>query len=128
MLVRSFIPLVCVLWIVSISPADAPWPQFRGPSGDGIVTDQNVPLEFGEKKNLVWKTSVPGKAWSSPVIADGVIWATTAIEVFPSEDERLTFVTCAPYPHSSQRLIVVALPAKDKGRWTRDERWPHVHY
>jgi len=68
--------------------ADAPWPQFRGPAGNGVVSGHSVPLTFGEKENLVWKTKVPGKAWSSPVIAEGTVWATTAIEVFPNEEEK----------------------------------------
>ncbi len=64
------------------------WPQFRGPAGDGIAIEQSPPIEFSESKNLTWKTALPGKAWSSPVIADGVIWMTTAIERVPTEQER----------------------------------------
>ncbi|EMI18278.1 secreted protein [Rhodopirellula maiorica SM1] len=69
--------------------ADSPWPQFRGVSGNGIVSDQSIPLQFGETDNVAWKTELPGKAWSSPVIADGVIWVTTAIENMPNEQERI---------------------------------------
>ncbi len=67
----------------------ASWPQFRGPSGDGIAADENPPIEFGEDLNVKWKTDVVGKGWSSPVIADGVVWLTTAIERVPTEQERL---------------------------------------
>jgi len=74
--------------LLGLATADAPWPQFRGPSGDGIATGQSPPIEFGEEKNLTWKTPLPGKAWSSPVIADGVVWMTTAIQRVPSEEER----------------------------------------
>ncbi len=65
------------------------WSQFRGPNGDGKVDGQNVPINFSESKNVTWKTKLPGRAWSSPVIADGFIWATTAIEVFPSDEEKI---------------------------------------
>ncbi|MFG0266402.1 MAG: PQQ-binding-like beta-propeller repeat protein, partial [Rhodopirellula sp. JB055] len=87
-----------VLWAVAIAVSSAAissasaadrWPQFRGPRGDGIVTEGNPPVEFGEEKNLTWKTELPGKAWSSPVIADGTIWMTSAVEIVPSEEERL---------------------------------------
>jgi sortase A len=55
--------------------------------------------------------------------------AQNAQWIMPTEDERLTLVTCAPYPHSSQRLIVVALPvAADEGGWKKNESWPHTHY
>lgn len=64
------------------------WPQFRGPTGDGIVASRSPPIVFGEDQNLTWKTPLPGKAWSSPVVQDGVIWVTTAIERMPTEEER----------------------------------------
>ena len=70
-------------------PALDSWPQFRGPTGDGIVAGQSPPTTFGEEQNLVWKTELPGRAWSSPVIADGVVWMTTAIERIPTADERI---------------------------------------
>ncbi|WP_417851902.1 PQQ-binding-like beta-propeller repeat protein [Thalassoglobus sp.] len=62
--------------------------QFRGSRGDGISVGTQPPVEFSELKNLSWKTPIPGKGWSSPVIADGKLWLTTAIEVFPDESER----------------------------------------
>ena len=37
-----------------------------------------MPLEFGEGKNVKWKTPMPGKAWSSPVIWGKQIWFTNA--------------------------------------------------
>ncbi len=63
------------------------WPQFRGPQGNGVAKASNVPVKLDPGKNLEWRTPLPGKAWSSPVIADGSIWLTSAVEVAPSEDE-----------------------------------------
>jgi sortase A len=50
--------------------------------------------------------------------------AQNAQWIMPTQDERLTLVTCAPYPQNTQRLIVVALPArtKDQRRATKDTR------
>jgi hypothetical protein len=36
-------------------------------------------LQFSLTTNLRWRTEIPGKGWSSPVVADGRIWVTTAI-------------------------------------------------
>ncbi len=69
------------------------WPQFRGPNGDGKVAGQNVPIQFSETENVTWKTPLPGKAWSSPVVADGIVWVTTAIEVFPTDEEKIEIMT-----------------------------------
>lgn len=54
------------------------WPQFRGPTGQGIAADKELPEEFGEEKNLLWKTEIPGRGWSSPVVMAGQIWMTSA--------------------------------------------------
>jgi outer membrane protein assembly factor BamB len=54
------------------------WPAFRGPTGQGHSSEQNLPLEWGESRHVVWKTPVPGRGWSSPVVADGRVWLTTA--------------------------------------------------
>jgi outer membrane protein assembly factor BamB len=56
------------------------WPQWRGPSGQGLAEASGLPVIFGEGNNVTWKTAIPGKAWSSPVIADGQVWMTTAID------------------------------------------------
>ncbi len=83
-----FLSLLAILSFPALASADS-WPQFRGPDGNGIANADNIPLEFDESTNLKWKTQLPGRGWSSPVLADGKIWLTTATEVFPTEEERL---------------------------------------
>ncbi len=56
------------------------WPQFRGPTGQGHSTETGLPTEWSESHNIIWKTEVVGSGWSSPVVADGRIWLTTAVE------------------------------------------------
>ena len=71
------------LALLAAAPAalSASWPQFRGPGGQGIAAAKGLPLEWGEQTNLVWKTPIPGRGWSSPVTLDGKkIWMTTATD------------------------------------------------
>jgi len=56
------------------------WPQFRGPSGQGISSSQGLPVEFSPVKNVTWKTPLPGTGWSSPSIVNDRIWLTAATE------------------------------------------------
>ncbi len=56
------------------------WPQFRGPDGQGHAPEADVPLEWNNRKNVRWKVEVPGKAWSSPGVANGYGFVTTAVE------------------------------------------------
>ena len=64
----------------------ADWPDFRGPGGDGHVSAPGdtklvgLPLHWSETNNIRWKTEIPYRGWSTPVILDGQIWLTTATE------------------------------------------------
>jgi len=56
------------------------WPQFRGPSGQGLSPEKGLPLDWSATKNVAWKTAIPGTGWSSPSIAGDRIWLTAATE------------------------------------------------
>lgn len=56
------------------------WPEFRGPTGQGISDERGLPLTWSETKNIKWKVSIPGKGWSSPAILGDRVWLTTATE------------------------------------------------
>lgn len=74
--------LVTCLGASSVSHADDNWNQFRGPHADGTTTATGLPVEFSEgSPEIVWKSPLPGRAWSSPVVWDRQIWVTNAPEV-----------------------------------------------
>ncbi len=54
------------------------WNQYRGPNGDGRTLAKSLPIEFGETQKVRWKTAIPGRGFSSPVVWDDQIWLTTA--------------------------------------------------
>src|SRR5229473_1618007 len=56
------------------------WPEFRGPTGQGHSAEHGIPVDWSESRNVVWKTQVPGVGWSSPVVAGGKVWLTTAVK------------------------------------------------
>src|SRR5712691_7348262 len=73
--------LLLLLLTLSGGAAEAQdWPEFRGPTGQGISTERGLPLEWSESRNVIWKIRVPGLGWSSPVVVGGRVWLTTAIE------------------------------------------------
>jgi outer membrane protein assembly factor BamB len=65
------------------------WTSFRGPTDQGHASAAGLPLRWSESENVVWKTAIAGKAWSSPVIWGDRIWLTSA----PEEGTQL-FVVC----------------------------------
>ena len=60
--------------------AQEPWPQFRGPTGQGTSSAEGLPTSWSETDNIKWKIAIPGKGHSSPVIMGNEIWLTTALE------------------------------------------------
>jgi outer membrane protein assembly factor BamB len=77
---RCAIVVSALLFARIASAQDGVWPQFRGPDGQGHSLERGLPLEWSETRNIAWKTAIPGLGWSSPVVADGKVWITTAIE------------------------------------------------
>jgi outer membrane protein assembly factor BamB len=55
------------------------WPQWRGPLGTGVGIHATPPVEWSETKNIRWKTAIPGKAHSTPIVWGERIYLTTAI-------------------------------------------------
>lgn len=56
--------------------ADVPdWRSWRGPLDNGSVEQGNYPDTFSAEKNL-WKTELPGKGCSTPIILNGLIYLT----------------------------------------------------
>jgi outer membrane protein assembly factor BamB len=60
--------------------SDDNWPQWRGPGGLGISASSDYPDEWSTEKNVAWKTAVPGRGHSSPVVWGDRIFVTTSIE------------------------------------------------
>jgi outer membrane protein assembly factor BamB len=60
--------------------AEANWPQWRGPSGLGVSAERNLPDQWGPAKNVKWKTAIPGKSHSSPIVWGKRVFLTTAVE------------------------------------------------
>lgn len=60
----------------SVQTRDSDWPQFRGPTGQGISNDKGLPLTWSETKNIVWKVELPGAGTSSPIVLGERIFLT----------------------------------------------------
>ncbi|NUM54304.1 MAG: PQQ-binding-like beta-propeller repeat protein [Candidatus Hydrogenedentes bacterium] len=68
-----------VFFIISIANADANWPQFRGPEARGVAEGANLPDTWSTTENIAWKTDIPGRGWSSPVVWGNRIFFTTVV-------------------------------------------------
>src|SRR4029450_608746 len=66
--------------IVLSTAGAASWPQWRGPSGQGVSEETNLPSEWTATHNIKWKAAIPGRGHSSPIVWGNRIFLTTAIE------------------------------------------------
>ncbi len=57
------------------------WPQFRGPTRQGISDEKALPLTWDAQagENISWQKAIPGSGWSSPVVVGDRVYLTTAV-------------------------------------------------
>ena len=55
------------------------WPQWRGPGGLGVSDETGLATEWGPERNLAWKTAIPGRGHSSPIVWGNRIFLTTSV-------------------------------------------------
>lgn len=61
------------------------WPQFRGPGSRGVAADDpRLPEIWSKTKGVIWKTDVPGRGWSSPIVWGDKIIVTTVVREQPT--------------------------------------------
>ncbi len=75
---RASLYLLIALSASNPLQADDHWPQFRGTTGDGHARAADLPLNWNEKENVVWKTPIHDRGWSSPVVWRNQVWVTTS--------------------------------------------------
>jgi outer membrane protein assembly factor BamB len=87
-MLTKVLPVVLMVSLAKVGGAEN-WPQFRGPDGTGHSDARGLPLQWSETRNVVWKTPIHDRGWSSPVLYGNQIWLTSA-----SKDGRELFVLC----------------------------------
>ncbi len=59
--------------------ASANWPQWRGPTGNGVAPRSDAPLHFSAGEGVKWKVEIPGRGFSSPIVWNDLVFVTTAV-------------------------------------------------
>src|SRR2546427_11504296 len=50
------------------APRAENWPQWRGPAGDGLSGEKNLPVRWSKTENLTWKLDLPAGSGSTPIV------------------------------------------------------------
>jgi outer membrane protein assembly factor BamB len=108
-------------------PAERYWGQWRGPQMTGVSATANPPVQWSETQNIRWKTEIPGRGSSSPVVWGDRVYLLTAVPVGVSAEashEPRGGMT----PRPAHRFMVLAIDRRDgKIVWERvaREEVPH---
>jgi len=79
--IKSLISIFTLILVLNQTVAKAQesnWTHFRGNNLNGVSSDSQVPVVWSDTTNVIWKTEIRGKGWSSPVIYGNQVWVTTA--------------------------------------------------
>ena len=128
----ALVALTALVFGPSLCAAGPTWPQWRGPDGQGIADENELPTEWSPTTNVLWSTPVPGRGFSSPIVWNKFVFLTTAIEgeVIPGagpvkhmlEGEAFVHPDAVPGDRR-QTLKVMALDAE-----TGNLLWDRVAY
>ena len=61
----------------AIAAAAGDWPQWRGPTLDGVSQEKNLPTEWSDSKNVLWKAALPCWGGATPIVVDGRVYVVT---------------------------------------------------
>ncbi len=101
-MIRRAVLLVAAAALLATWGRGEEWPEWRGPRRDGSSRETGLPVKWSEAENVAWKTPLPGKGHSSPIVWGERIFVTTA------EPKEL-------------RRILLCVDARDgKVLWSRD--------
>lgn len=67
----------------------AEWRQFRGSDANGLPSETQLPETWSVDTNIKWKTEVPGRGWSAPIVAGGKAVITTAVAEVPDDPSSI---------------------------------------
>jgi outer membrane protein assembly factor BamB len=138
--------LVSLLWSVlsvstclyaqeSLRDYEINWPQWRGPSANGIAMAGNPPIEWGEEVNIAWKAEIPGIGHATPIIWGDQIILLSAVQTDrlikpeePDEDKEQNGRMSPDKINFIHKFVVLSVDRKNGSiRWqtTVREELPH---
>lgn len=111
--------------------ASSQWPQWRGPQATGASSTAQPPLTWSETENVRWKTLLPGKGHSTPIVWDDSVIVTLAKPIGKSFEPRYSQAPGAhdnlPVTHRQAFHVLCLDRSTGKVRWDfkAQEEEPH---
>jgi hypothetical protein len=71
--------LIPILAVAALSAEPPTWPQFRGPAFNPTVENARLAEKWSKTENIEWLADIPGRGWSSPIVAGDRVFLTTVV-------------------------------------------------
>lgn len=86
----KLLPALLILLAATVVSAQSPdnWPRWRGPHDNGCAESGAYPVKWNATTNVLWKTPLPGKGCSTPVVWNRRIFLTAPVE---KQDAAMAF-------------------------------------
>jgi len=105
---KTVLPLILFAFSTPLLAAD--WPAWRGPTGQGLCEEKNVPLTWSDKENVKWKVPLANPGNSTPVVWGDKIFLTQAntggtersLLCFARADGKLLWQKTVAYPQKER--------------------------
>lgn len=84
--------------------AQSHWPQFRGADSRGVAEKARFPHRWSADQNVAWKTDLPGRGWSSPVVWGDRVFLTTVVNTGKGEPPKKGLYFGGDRPEPSKEI------------------------
>ena len=102
---------------------DHNWHQWRGPLAGGVAPNGNPPIKWDEKRNIKWKSKLPGLGGSTPIVWEDQVFILTAVKTDRvAENPPKADLRAMTKPPRNYYQFLVLCYDRDTGK----ERWRHV--
>ena len=72
--------IASLVLVFALQVAAADWPHWRGPRHDGVSVEKNLPTDWAEDKNVLWKLPIKGSSSATPIVFAGKVFTMAELD------------------------------------------------
>jgi outer membrane protein assembly factor BamB len=81
------LPTVTLSLLTVVSVAAENWPQWRGPSLNGVSQETGLPVEWSPTENVAWRLEMPTRSGATPIVWEDTVFLNVALQANSGEIE-----------------------------------------
>jgi outer membrane protein assembly factor BamB len=78
-----------IVVVLSAAMSAENWPQWRGPSLNGLSADKNLPVKWSATENITWKVPLPAWSGSTPIVWGDRVFLSVAEDLRHRDGDNL---------------------------------------